>query len=396
MTMFNAKSREEIEEFLLNDNHARYVLELSTGTGKSRFSILKMKQWIDEFGGEILIVIPKLVLIDNWKTEFEKFGFSELLGTITFTTYNSLQKHTDKEWTCVCYDEIQHLSDRCKLIQQNMKYKCFLGLSATIKRDIKYWLWANIRGLEWIRMGLKDAIDNEVLPNPKVILIPLKLDNKAISEVIVKNPKAKKVMEVSYKDKFKCRDKNVQYHIHCTQQQWYDDIQGMIQWLDQHAPKMAYLKKCNDRLKWLSDKKTGFVKELLKRITRYRVIVFCNSIAQSKELGMNSINSKDGIAQDVLDRFNNREINKVTAVTILNEGCNVTDCKIGVFANLNSSEIVTKQRSGRILRHKKPVIIIPYYINTRDEQLMNKMILNYDEDMIVKIHDLDELKKHLK
>lgn len=394
--MFNAKSREEIEQFLERDNHLRYVMELSTGVGKTKLSLLKMAQWKNQFGGKFLIVIPKLVLIDNWKTEFKKFGYDNLLEDTIFTTYNSLQKHLDVEWTAIVYDEIQHLSDRCKLIQQNMKYKCFLGLSATIKRDIKYWLWSNIRGLEWIKMGLKDAIDNEVLPNPKVVLIPLRLDNKAISEVIVKNPKAKKVMEVSYKDKFKCRDKNVQYHIHCTQQQWYDDIQGMIQWLDQHAPRMAYLKKCNDRLKWLSEKKTGFVKDLLKRITRHRVIVFCSSIAQSKELGMNSINSKDGIAQDILDKFNNKEINKVTCCQILNEGVNVADCRIGVFANLNASETITIQRSGRILRHKKPLIVIPYYINTRDEQLMNKMIQNYDPDMIVKINDLNELKEHLK
>lgn len=318
--MYNAKSREEIEQFLERDDHLRYVMELSTGVGKTKLSLLKMAQWKSQFGGKFLIVIPKLVLIDNWKTEFKKFGYEDLLEDTIFTTYNSLQKHLDNEWTAIVYDEIQHLSDRCKLIQQKMKYKCFLGLSATIKRDIKNWLWYNVRGLEWIKMGLKDAIDNDVLPNPKVVLIPLKLDNKAISEVIVKNPKAKKVMEVSYKDKFKCRDKNVQYRIHCTQQQWYDDIQGMIQWLDQHAPRMAYLKKCNDRLKWLSEKKTGFVKDLLKRITRHRVIVFCSSIAQSKELGMNSINSKDGIAQDILDKFNNKEINKVTCCQILNEG----------------------------------------------------------------------------
>lgn len=394
--MYNAKSREEIGQFLERDDHLRYVMELSTGVGKTKLSLLKMAQWKNQFGGKFLIVIPKLVLIDNWKTEFKKFGYEYLLEDVIFTTYNSLQKHLDIEWTAIVYDEIQHLSDRCKLIQQKMKYKCFLGLSATIKRDIKNWLWYNVRGLEWIRMGLKDAIDNDVLPNPKVVLIPLKLDNKVISEVIIKNPKAKKVMEVSYKDKFKCRDKNVQYHIHCTQQQWYDDIQGMIQWLDQHAPRMAYLKKCNDRLKWLSEKKTGFVKDLLKRITRHRVIVFCSSIAQSKELGMNSINSKDGIAQDILNKFNNKEINKVTCCQILNEGVNVADCRIGVFANLNASETITIQRSGRILRHKKPLIVIPYYINTRDEQLMNKMIQNYDPDMIVKINDLNELKEHLK
>lgn len=394
--MFNAKSREEIEQFLERDNHLNLIIEAATGAGKSKFALLKMKQWHDQFGGKILVVIPKLVLIENWKFEFNKFGFDDLLKDVVFTTYNSLQKHLDVNWTVICMDEVHHLSDRCKLILNKMDRRCFLGLSATIKREIKNWLWCNIRGLEWVKMGLKDAIDNDVLPTPKIVLIPLKLDNKVLSEIYVKNPKAKKSMEVSYQDRYKCRDKSIKYNIHCTQQQWYDETESVIAWLDQHAPKFAYLKKCGDRLKWLSDKKTDFVKDLLKRITRHRVIVFCNSIAQSKELGMNSINSKDGYAQDILDKFNNKEINKVTCCMVLNEGVNVFDCKIGVFANLNSSSLITTQRQGRILRHKKPVIIIPYYINTRDEQLMNKMIQNYDPNMIVKINDLNELKEHLK
>lgn len=394
--MFNAKSREEIEKFITEDDHRNLVMELSTGAGKTRFSIMKMDMWQKRFGGKFLIVIPKLVLIDNWKTEFRKFGYEHLLEAVTFTTYNSLQKHVEEEWTAIVFDEIHHLSDRCKEIFKVMKHVCFIGLSATIKRDMKIFLWCNIRGLQWIRMALKDAIDNEVLPNPKVILIPMRLDRSMISEVIIKNPKAKKTMEVSFKDKGFCRDKNVQYRIHCTQQQWYDDIENLISWLDEHAPKFAYLKKCGDRNKWLSDKKTEFVKEILKHVSRHRVIVFCNSIAQSKELGLHSINSKDGEEQEILDRFNNKEISKVSAINILNEGVNVADCKIGIFANMNSSEVCTKQRSGRILRHKKPVIIIPYYINTRDEELMEKMIQNYDQDMIVKITDLKEIKGHLK
>ena len=77
--MFNAKSREEIEQFLERDSHLRYVMELSTGVGKTKLSLLKMAQWKNQFRGKFLIVIPKLVLIDNWKTEFKKFGYEDLL-----------------------------------------------------------------------------------------------------------------------------------------------------------------------------------------------------------------------------------------------------------------------------------------------------------------------------
>lgn len=70
---------------------------------------------------------------------------------------------------------------------------------------------------------------------------------------------------------------------------------------------------------------------------------------------------------------------------------NLTNCRIGIFCNLNSSEIVVKQRVGRILRHKSPVIILPYFEDTREEELVNKMIEEYSENSIIKINNIKEI-----
>ena len=51
-------------------------------------------------------------------------------------------------------------------------------------------------------------------------------------------------------------------------------------------------------------------------------------------------------------------------------------------------EIIVKQRVGRILRHKKPVIIIPYYKETREEELVEKMIEEYDKNSILIIDSI--------
>ena len=396
--MYKANTREEIEEYLKKDNHLRYVMECPTGAGKTYMSILKMRQWKQMFGGEFLIVIPKLVLIDNWKEEFRKFNAEYLLEDVTFTTYVSLQKHVDKAWTGIVMDEVHHLSDRCKEMFKCMRYRCFMGLSATLKREVKSFLTLNINGLETVRMTLKDAIDNEVLPNPKVILIPMQLDRTMISEVIVKNPKSEQSIECSWNERNYYRNrKDIKVNIHCTQQQWYDYYTNSIEWMkNKPVLKNAYLIKCGERLKWLSNKKTGFVKEILSHITRHRVITFCNSIEQSRLLGKHSINSKDGVAQDVLNEFNEKRINKVTCVEILTEGLNVADCKIGLFAMLNGTQRLQIQKVGRTLRHKKPVIIIPYYKNTRDQEIVKKMIENYDENMVVMLTDLNKLKDYLK
>ena len=70
---------------------------------------------------------------------------------------------------------------------------------------------------------------------------------------------------------------------------------------------------------------------------------------------------------------------------------NLTNCRIGIFCNLNSSEIVVKQRIGRILRHKSPIIIIPYFKDTREEELVQKMIEEYSEESVVTINNVNKI-----
>ena len=67
---------------------------------------------------------------------------------------------------------------------------------------------------------------------------------------------------------------------------------------------------------------------------------------------------------------------------MLNEGVNLADCQIGIFVSINSSEIMVKQKNGRILRHSKPIIIIVYYKNTREEELVNEMMSNYNQELV--------------
>lgn len=63
-----------------------------------------------------------------------------------------------------------------------------------------------------------------------------------------------------------------------------------------------------------------------------------------------------------------------------------------MFAAINSSEILIKQKNGRVLRHKEPVIIIPYYKNTREEEIVVKMIENYNKDLIQVVTNINDLK----
>jgi superfamily II DNA or RNA helicase len=77
---------------------------------------------------------------------------------------------------------------------------------------------------------------------------------------------------------------------------------------------------------------------------------------------------------------------------MLNEGVNLVDCKLGMFAALNSSKILQKQKLGRLLRHKEPIIVIPYYVATRDEELVNEMKKDYNPDLIQEVTHPKDIK----
>ena len=61
---------------------------------------------------------------------------------------------------------------------------------------------------------------------------------------------------------------------------------------------------------------------------------------------------------------------------------NLIDCQVGIYASLNSSDTMIKQKLGRLLRHPNPVLIIPYYNNTREEEIIEKMLEDYNPELV--------------
>lgn len=365
---------------------------------KTKQALDILKRHIKRLNQDILIVIPRNVLIESWKQEFKKWGMEKYLLSVTFTTYVSLPKHEGK-WDMVIFDECHHLSDRCREALTNFDIKRAILLSATVKRDMKDELNEVFDNLISYKIKMKEAIDNEVLPDPRVFLLPLTLDAKFPSESIWKNPKGKEpVVEVPWATRWSAiKQKVYKVRIYCSEYHYHQDLCSQIDWYKNRymrtrneALKAKWLKLAGDRLKWLSDKKMNTMKVLKEHFKNERVLLFCNSIEQTEVLG-NCINSKFKSSLTTLEDFNKGKINQISAVNMLNEGCNLVNCRIGIYGNLNSSEIIVKQRLGRILRHKDPIIIIPYYKNTREEELVTKMLEDYNPELVKTINDIKEI-----
>lgn len=388
-------NREKILEEVKLVSNKNVLLVLPTGTGKSRITIERVKYLTKEKKKTLLIVVPRNVLKLNWKEEFNKW-WPNCNIDITFTTYVSLPKYKG-HWDVVIYDEAHHLSERCREVIAKFTVEYSILLTATIKKELKEELNKVFDNLYYYNISLRKIIDNKVLPDPTVYLFPLILDNKFPNERIIKNPKAKgKVIYSSWAERWSyIRQKTNPVHIFCTQAQYIEDLNSQIEWFKNRrfnaACKNKWLKLCGDRLKCLSNYKIPIIKELLQHCSSERTLTFCSSIEQTEQLGEYCINSQNNRASEYLELFNNEKINHITACNMINEGMNLVNCRVGIYANLNSSDIIIKQRFGRLLRHSSPILIIPYYKGTREEEIINKMIEDYNPKLIRTINFIKEI-----
>ena len=389
-------TREQIRNDILNLKSKYILAELPTSVGKTRVALEFMND--KKATGNILIVIPRLILIDNWKKEFIKWGYEPYLTQVTFTTYISLPKYTKgKIYDLVIFDECHHLSERAREAAEELISNYILLLSATVNRTLKKEFKMLFPQLECYKISMREAIDEDILPDPEVFLIPLELSNNIIETMVI-NPKAKKTMKASFPYRFMARkDKNTKYIIECTQQEYYSDLSAMVDFYKRnyfHTNNQAiyfrWQQKAKERLMWLSGLKNNVVLQLLEKLKDKRTLTFCNGIEQTEILGKYCINSKNTESDSILEDFNNEKISHITACNILNEGANLTNCQVGIFVSINSSDTMRIQKLGRILRHKEPMIFIIYYKDTREEELVQEMLENYNSELVTIVETIDD------
>ena len=188
-----------IELFEYNKN---LLLEFPTGSGKTKISL----ELYNKVKGNCLVVVAERVHINNWKEDIKKHGFTSLLPNITFICYASLHKYIGKEYNIVILDEAHHIQSlkRMEAIS-NIKYsKCIL-LTATITFKEKKLLETNIGKLVTFQFSLSEAINSDILPAPKIHLIPLELSNILSNQTIIisRGKEPKQEITCNYKDNWK-------------------------------------------------------------------------------------------------------------------------------------------------------------------------------------------------
>ena len=385
------------------------LVELPTGYGKSYISIRMTNHIIETFCKDkqevsILLLVAKTAHKGTWKKELSKWGGIKGNVNLIIECYESLHKHTEKYFDIIIMDECHHLnSDLRQELFNTISFGKVIGLSATIPRKLKQYFQYEYHA-QTVLCNITDAIKDGVLPEPQIILYPLELDNVHTTETIEINPKAKgSLYHGSFSKLWSYRKMKVHAIISCTQRQKLNDMNSQILFqknsfmrTHQEYAKNKWLFSCGERIKYLANLKNSIVKAILSSLDNERTLTFCKTIEQAECLGKYCIHSKNPNSEQIYNDFNAKKINHITSVNILNENANLVDCKYAIFANYSSSEICSVQRCGRALRHKSPVIIMPFYKNTREEEILADMIKDFNSDSIHTVTSLTELESLLK
>lgn len=374
------------------------ILQLATGVGKSKISIDCLKSL--NYSPKVLLIVAEISHKDNWMKEFIKWTYPLL--NIRMECYASLTKviEEDNNWEVVIFDECHHVfSEKRFEIFKNLVYNKLLFLSATIPKENLDQLKDKFKSIQNIKVTLKQAIESAILPIPEINLIPLTL-NDSINDQEILVEKGKKDLRISLKCSYKNRwiymnDKvkypNISLTISCTQQEKYNYISDQMEYYQKmffrtkvefHITKYKLLGA--ERKRFMGECKTEYVKTLLQELEDMRYICFCSSINQAEILGENTLHSKikmkDNLKQ--IESFNNKEIDNLFCIGMLQEGQNLVDIEAGIIVQLDGKERGFVQKMGRALRGKSPILFVFYYKDTQDEKYLNVALENIDMEHV--------------
>jgi len=314
------------------------------------------------------------------------------LNRLIISTGN-LKKYANKSCDLLIMDEAHHAFGELKSqLLMSLKVNRAIALSATIADEHKYLFNDIFKSMAVYTITMEEAIEMEILPKPKVYLIPLKLDNSKKSETI-EFKRGRNINEIhcdylqrnSYiyaKNKYP----TLNLIIHCTQQEKYDYLEANYERARIYK-RSGWLRHGGIRKKFLSDCKTDKLMEITQNLEliEKRFICFCGSIEQAEILGKNNcIHSKKEV-KSIIHKFQSKEINSLYAIKMLTEGQNLEGIEAGIIGQLDGTERPFVQRNGRMLRAEFPEIYILYFVGTKDEDYLENVTNNIPKEYLIKL-----------
>jgi len=373
----------------------RVILKWATGCGKSKATINLVNhasKGMPVHPVKALFVVAERAHKKNWEDEFRKWKLMRGID-VKMICYASLHKEEHSVYDILVLDEAHHAFTEKRLnILKTISSAYVYLLSATLSSAKTDEMENTFGKFTTSTVTLKDAINQDLLPNPKVYVIGMELDDKNVNQTIQigKDPNAK---VIPWEDRAKYIYRGAPCIIKCTEKQKYLYLTDSMEYW-KHRYELSrnpfhhnkWVNLGSQRKRYLGELKTEAVRKLLNTFPRRkRYVCFCASINQANSLSKaNTVSSKKGSSknQDIIDAFNAKKTHSLYAVGMITEGMNLKDIEVGVIVQLDGKERLFIQKAGRVLRAEMPVMYIFYYKNTQDENYLNGAFDNIDSKFV--------------
>lgn len=345
----------------LLSQHKRLITRWATGCGKSNI----VMRFLTDHPGSCLIVVPETNNIDNWRYEFRKWNVPD--DNVEVTCYASIEKYVGTQWHLITFDEAPHVNTQKKIDAMTfIEGDHVLALGAILSEDEEKALRHVYGDFFNTEITLDYAIRNELLPEPEIYVIHLQLDNET------RNIKYSGKMVTQW-DKYQAIHANVK--------------KAADKYALTHNPFWAQRMNTlgNERKKFLGMLKTDAARVICTNLEKKnrRYLCFCSSIEQTQILGGDhSFTSHTPASLNILNRFNDHDVDSLFVVGKLIEGQNLKDIDAGVLIQLGGKDRITVQSMGRILRSERPRIYVLCFDNTKDEDYLCTLTNNISSDYI--------------
>lgn len=398
------KTKLQQQEFQKLKDQKRVILKWATGCGKSKMAIDLINYQVDplvsgKLKHKVLFVVAERAHIKNWENEFDRWQLKRANVCTDVCCYASLKKYNQEYYDIVVLDEAHHVftEKRMTLLQDMPKssVQCVYLLSATLSNSKQDMIEEVFGKFTTSTITLKEAIKEEILPDPKVYVVALELDDKKVNQEIHVR-KGDNPIVVSWEQRMKYKFKNVPYIIRCTQKQKYLWMTNEMEYWKRRyeSSHNSFHHNCwvnlgSQRKRFLGELKTEAVYKLIQTLHNKRFVCFCASVNQSVALSAkDTISSKKSAKQNqaIIDAFNRKRTSQIYAVGMITEGMNLTDIQVGIIAQLDGKERLFVQKFGRAMRADDPVSFIFYYKDTQDENYLKTALENIDAKYVQHIN----------
>lgn len=365
-----------------NDFHG--IFAMATGTGKTITSLNCVLNEYKKTGKyNVLILVPTLALVEQWKSEIGKFNFTNIIEVsgrtkwreeltrikndytwdithnyfivTTYVTFTDslFQKLINSFGTDIILiaDEAHNIgAPKVKNAFKNIKLDKRIALSATPKRaydpdgTIEIERFFNDTPPYCYSFSMRDAIDREFLTNYFYYPRLVELNEEEFEKYIQISKRLLKYFDANINELKKCNEVDKLLLLRKQIIHKAKNKLVLFQRIIQEIKKQRKLKYCfvyvPEGFGQKDDgEKFSYIEELIKILFKI-----------SPETTSNTFLGGDSNRQDKLKGFSEGKIDVLLAMKCLDEGVDVPKAEIGIFASSTGNPRQFIQRRGRLLR----------------------------------------------